>query len=125
MYTNQINYNPISYLYFYNLNNAITNIETDSSTNRKIFSIDQSTQYIPVGWEMTTKDSKIKIKDGIYGALNAYNNNILSLNNIEYSTYSDYVNGHANNNNVISANDILVLKEYDKGNDLVKNQEAI
>ena len=111
--------------YFYNLNNTITNIETDSSTNRKIFSIDQSTQYIPIGWEMTTKDSKIKIKDGIYGALNAYNNNILSLNNIEYSTYSDYVNGHANNNNVISANDILVLKEYDKSNDLVKNQEAI
>ena len=125
MYTNQINYNPISYLYFYNLNNTITNIETDSSTNRKIFGIDQSTQYVPIGWEMTTKDSKIKIKDGIYGALNAYNNNILSLNNIEYSTYSDYVNGHANNNNVISANDILVLKEYDKDNDLVKNQEAI
>ncbi len=111
--------------YFYNLNNAITNIETDSSTNRKIFSIDRSSQYVPIGWEMTTKDSKIKIKDGIYGALNAYNNNILSLNNIEYSTYSDYVNGHANNNNVISANDILVLKEYDKDNDLVKNQEAI
>ncbi len=42
MYTNQINYNPISHLYFYNLNNAITNIETDSSTNRKIFSIDRS-----------------------------------------------------------------------------------
>ncbi len=111
--------------YFYDLNNTITNIETDSSTNRKIFSIDQSSQYVPIGWEMTTKDSKIKIKDGIYGALNAYNNNILSLNNIEYSTYSDYVNGHANNNNVISANDILVLKEYDKDNDLVKNQEAI
>ena len=125
MYTNQINYNPISHLYFYNLNNAITNVETDSSTNRKIFSIDRSSQYNPIGWEMTTKDSKIKIKDGIYGALNAYNNNILSLNNIEYSTYSDYVNGHANNNNVISANDILVLKEYDKSNDLVKNQEAI
>ena len=34
---------------------------------------------------MTTKDSKIKIKDGIYGALNAYNNNILSLNkSIDY-----------------------------------------
>ncbi len=111
--------------YFYDLNNAITNVETDSSTNRKIFSVDRSSQYIPIGWEMTTKDSKIKIKDGIYGALNAYNNNILSLNNIEYSTYSDYVNGHANNNNVISANDILVLKEYDKDNDLVKNQEAI
>ncbi len=111
--------------YFYNLNNTITNIEADSSTNRKIFSIDRSSQYVPIGWEMTTKDSKIKIKDGIYGALNAYNNNILSLNNIEYSTYSDYVNGHANNNNVISANDILVLKEYDKSNDLVKNQEAI
>ena len=111
--------------YFYDLNNTITNIEIDSSTNRKIFSIDRSSQYVPIGWEMTTKDSKIKIKDGIYGALNAYNNNILSLNNIEYSTYSDYVNGHANNNNVISANDILVLKEYDKGNDLVKNQEAI
>ena len=111
--------------YFYDLNNTITNIETDSSTNRKIFSIDQSSQYVPIGWEMTTKDSKIKIKDGIYGALNTYNNNILSLNNIEYSTYSDYVNGHANNNNVISANDILVLKEYDKDNDLVKNQEAI
>ncbi len=30
MYTNQINYNPISYLYFYNLNNIITNVETDS-----------------------------------------------------------------------------------------------
>ena len=111
--------------YFYDLNNTITNIETDTSTNRKIFSIDQSTQYVPIGWEMTTKDSKIKIKDGIYGALNAYNNNILSLTNIEYSTYSNYVNGHANNNNVINANDILVLKEYDKSNDLVKNQEAI
>ncbi len=70
---------------------------------------------------MTTKDSKIKIKDGIYAALNAYNNNILSLTNIEYSTFSNYVNGHANNNNVIDANDILVLKEYDKSNDLVKN----
>ena len=125
MYTNQINYNPTSCLYFYNSNNAITNIETDSSTNRKIFSIDRSSQYVPIGWEMTTNNSKIKIKDGIYGALNAYNNNILSLTNIEYSTYSDYVNGHANNNNVISANDILVLKEYDKSNDLVKNQEAI
>ena len=111
--------------YFYDLNNTITNVETDSSTNRKIFSIDQSTQYKPIGWGVSTKDNKIKIKDGIYGALNAYNNNILSLSNIEYSTYANYVNGHANNNNVISANDILVLKEYDEGNDLVKNQEAI
>ncbi len=123
MHTNQINYNPIYRLCFYNLNNTITNIETDSSTNRKIFRVDCSSQYVPIGWEMTTKDSKIKIKDGIYGALNAYNNNILSLNNIEYSTYSNYINGHTNNNNnnVISANDILVLKEYDKDNDLVKN----
>ena len=76
MYTNQINHDPISCLY-YDLNKSITNVETDSSTNRKIFNINQSTQYIPIGWDVTTNNSKIKIKDGIYGALNAYNNNIL------------------------------------------------
>ena len=111
--------------YFYDLNKSITNIKTDSSTNRKLFSIDQSTQYIPIGWGVSTKDNKIKIKDGIYGALNAYNNNILSLNNIEYSTYSKYANDHTTNNNVVSANDVLVLKEYDQDNDLVKYEEAI
>ena len=77
MYTNQINHDPISCLYYETLNKSITNVETDSSTNRKLFSIDQSTQYIPIGWGVSTKDNKIKIKDGIYGALNAYNNNIL------------------------------------------------
>ena len=77
MYTNQINHDPISCLYYKSLNKSITNIKTDSSTNRKLFSIDQSTQYIPIGWGVSTKDNKIKIKDGIYGALNAYNNNIL------------------------------------------------
>ena len=125
MYINQINRDPISCLYYETLNKSITNIETDSSTNRKLFSIDQSTQYIPIGWGVSTKDNKIKIKDGIYGALNAYNNNILSLNNIEYSTYSKYANDHTTNNNVVSANDILVLKEYDQDNDLVKYEEAI
>ena len=77
MYVNQINRDPISCLYYETLSKSITNIETDSSTNRKLFSIDQSTQYIPIGWGVSTKDNKIKIKDGIYGALNAYNNNIL------------------------------------------------
>ena len=125
MYTNQINHDPISCLYYKSLNKSITNIKTDSSTNRKLFSIDQTTQYIPIGWGVSTKDNKIKIKDGIYGALNAYNNNILSLNNIEYSTYSKYANDHATNNNVVTADDILVLKEYDQDNDLVKYEEAI
>ena len=77
MYVNQINRDPISCLYYETLNKSITNIETDSSTNRKLFSIDQTTQYIPIGWGVSTNDTKIKIKDGIYGALNAYNNNIL------------------------------------------------
>ena len=125
MYTNQINHDPISCLYYKSLNKSITNIETDSSTNRKIFSIDQSTQYKPIGWGVSTNNTKIKIKDGIYGALNAYNNNILSLNNIEYSTYSKYANDHTTNNNVVIADDVLVLKEYDQDNDLVKYEEAI
>ena len=77
MYTNQINHDPMSCLYYETLNKSITNIETDSSTNRKLFSIDQTTQYIAIGWGVSTNDTKIKIKDGIYGALNAYNNNIL------------------------------------------------
>ena len=111
--------------YFYDLNKSITNIKTDSSTNRKLFSIDQSTQYIPIGWGVSNNNTKIKIKDGIYGALNAYNNNILSLNNIEYSTYSKYANDHTTNNNVVTADDVLVLKEYDQDNDLVKYEEAI
>ncbi|WP_406602808.1 hypothetical protein ACJA29_01225 [Metamycoplasma sualvi] len=111
--------------YFYDLNKSITNVETDSSTNRKLFSIDQTTQYKPIGWGVSTNNTKIKIKDGIYGALNAYNNNILSLNNIEYSTYSKYANDHTTNNNVASADDVLVLKEYDQDNDLVKYEEAI
>lgn len=72
---NDVNINQSTY--FYNLNKSITNIETDRSTNRKLFSIDQTTQYIPIGWGVSTNDTKIKIKDGIYGALNAYNNNIL------------------------------------------------
>ena len=95
--------------YFYDPNKSITNIETDNSTNRKIFSIDQSTQYIPIGWDVSTNNTKIKIKDGIYGALNAYNNNILNLTDVEYQTYSKYVNDYVTNNNVISKNDILVL----------------
>ena len=49
LYTNQINHDPISCLYYKSLNKSITNIETDSSTNRKIFSIDQLIQYIPIG----------------------------------------------------------------------------
>lgn len=72
---NDVNINQSTY--FYNLNKSITNIETDRSTNRKVFSIDQTTQYIPIGRGVSTNDTKIKIKDGIYGALNAYNNNIL------------------------------------------------
>ena len=72
MYTNQINHDPLSCLYYETLNKSITNIKTDSSTNRKLFSIDQLIQYIRIGWGVSTKDNKIKIKDGIYGALNAY-----------------------------------------------------
>ncbi len=101
MHTIQINHNPIFHLYYHNPNKSITNIETDNSTN----------------------NTKIKIKDGIYEALNAYNNNILNLTDVEYQTYSKYVNDYATNNNVISTNDILVLKEYDQDNDLVKYEE--
>ena len=65
MHTNQTNHNSIFHLYYHNPNKSITNIETNSSTNRKIFSIDQSTQYIPIGWDVSTNNTKIKIKDGI------------------------------------------------------------
>lgn len=54
MYINQINRNRISHLYYETLNKSITNIETDSST---IFSIDQTTQYTPIGWEVSTNNN--------------------------------------------------------------------
>ncbi len=73
-------------LFSYSSNTLITKVD-NTSTKRQIFTIDKNIEessYKPNSW-IGSNSNDIQILDnGIFGAINCYNNNVINLKDDEY-----------------------------------------